>query len=85
MNGLGAHSNQHPAQSIKHLRLLQCQPRPILQYVLRTPFLQPASFAYRGTDCRSLFLHAGGLDGLTDAGALEHEPEHEHEDAHLQY
>lgn len=56
-------------------------------FAVRTPdsVPAPASFAYRGTDCRSLFLHAGGLDGLTDAGALEHEPEHEHEDAHLQY
>lgn len=27
-DGLGAHSNQRPAQSIKHFTLLQCQPHP---------------------------------------------------------
>lgn len=66
MNGLGAHSNQHPAQSIKHLMLLQCQPRRNLQYVLHSGLRSCTCIICLPRDRLSFFVPAYGRTGRTD-------------------
>lgn len=73
MGGLGAHSNQNPAQSIQHFML----PSPLVSASSRTQCTEPctlflhlhlhlscpARLAYRGPNCPSLFLHTDQIHG----------------------